>query len=185
MIKISQKPLCSFLLSNPGGFVPWWICRFEITRCVALKLVAHSPYGSSVWAWDWGRSKMIQRWSQVESKTFFFLEGRLQPPVAGPVFCCCWRFFWFQNYWASKKDAWKQHDNFGNVNPNKNTLLWMTNIHGSYPKLLISFIFEETIAGSIRNHLNSYASSPDFKRTSSENHWYFYLFIYLQLPDLT
>ncbi len=62
--KISQKPLVFFWAyfspSNlvdfsiqPGGFLHGW-CINVTGRCVALKLVAHSPYGSSVWTWELG-----------------------------------------------------------------------------------------------------------------------------------
>ena len=76
--KISQKPLVFFCWhiflhptwwispSNlvdfsiqPGGFRGW--CINVTGRCVALKLVAHSPYGSSVWTWELGI-----KWSQIE-----------------------------------------------------------------------------------------------------------------------
>ena len=92
------------------------------------------------------------------------------------VVVCLFGGFLASNFFGDQQRMhFLKDDSFGNVNP-KIRWLWMTNIRGSYTKFTYfsyfwALEFEETIAGSIRNHLNSYASSPDFKNNQFRESW--------------
>lgn len=140
-------------------------------------------YGPETGAWWWlmwrvlvvffgtfkgGWSKMIPSWV----KPVFFLN-RLKPPARSSFFC--WRFL------ASKLYQHRMHWNNMTISGmsirKAHCCEWRTRTSMEVTQNYTYFIcflaleFEETIAGSIRNHLNSYASSPDFKKNQFTESW--------------